>query len=83
MRLLVTGEMRIAGGVIGGGAEVTWPRPTRPGDTLQVFSEVIAVRLSRSRPDRGIVTLRSETRNQRGEPVQVLVSQLIVPRRPS
>jgi len=81
MRLLVTGDMQIAGGVVGGGAELTWPQPTRPGDTLQVFSEVIAVRPSRSRPDRGIVTLRSETRNQHGEPVQVLVSQLIVPRK--
>ncbi|WP_418294823.1 hypothetical protein [Microvirga ossetica] len=38
---------------------------------------------SRSKPDRGIVVLRSETRNQHGEVVQVLVSKLVVPRSPS
>ena len=38
---------------------------------------------SRSKPDRGIVVLRSETRNQRGDVVQVLTSKLVVPRRPS
>jgi len=37
---------------------------------------------SRSKPDRGIVALRSETRNQRGEAVQILTSKLVVPRRP-
>jgi acyl dehydratase len=37
---------------------------------------------SRSRPDRGMVTMRSETLNQRGDTVQVLTAKLIVPRRP-
>jgi acyl dehydratase len=82
MRLLVTGSVRIAGGTIGAGGEVVWPSPTRPGDVLQVESEVTEIRPSRSRPDRGIVTLRSETRNQRGEVVQTLSARLIVPRRP-
>jgi acyl dehydratase len=82
MRLLVTGATRIAGGVIGAGVEIEWPRPVRPGDTLQVFSEVMEITPSRSKPDRGIVVLRSETRNERGEAVQVLTSKLIVPRRP-
>ncbi|CAL92808.1 MaoC family dehydratase [Azoarcus olearius] len=82
MRLLVEGGLPIAGGIIGAGAEVTWPRPTRPGDVLQVDSEVLEITPSRSKPDRGIVTLRSETRNQRGEILQVLTSRLVVPRRP-
>ncbi len=81
MRLLVEGGAPIAGGVIGAGGEITWPRPTRPGDELQVFSEVTEIVPSRSKPDRGIVTFRSETRNQRGEVVQVLTSKLVVPRR--
>jgi acyl dehydratase len=81
MRLLVEGGLPLAGGIIGAGAELTWPNPTRPGDTLQVESEVLEVRPSRSRPDRGIATVRSETRNQRGDTVQVLVSKLVVPRR--
>ena len=82
MRLLVEGGAPIAGGVIGAGGEIVWPRPTRPGDLLQVFSEVLEIKPSRSKPDRGMVTVRSETRNQRGEVVQVLTSKLVVPRRP-
>ncbi|MFA5901082.1 MAG: MaoC family dehydratase [Hyphomicrobium sp.] len=83
MRLLVEGGAPIAGGVIGAGGEIVWPRPTRPGDELQVFSEVLEINPSRSKPDRGIVLLRSETRNQRGEVLQVLTSKLVVPRRPA
>ena len=82
MRLLVEGGAPIAGGVIGAGGEIAWPRPTRPGDELQVFSEVMEITPSRSKPDRGIVVVRSETRNQRGEVVQVITSKLVVPRRP-
>jgi len=83
MRLLVSGGLPLAGGSIGAGGEIAWPRPTRPGDILQVESEVVAVTPSRSRPDRGIVTVRSETKNQRGEVVQVLTANLMVPRRPA
>ena len=68
--------------MIGAGGEIAWPRPTRPGDVLIVVSEVLEVTPSRSRPDRGMVTLRSETRNQRGEVVQILTARLVVPRRP-
>ena len=81
MRLLVEGGAPIAGGVIGAGGEVAWPRATHPGDELQVTSEVLAVTPSRSKPDRGIVVVRSETRNQRGEVVQIMTSKLVVPRR--
>lgn len=83
MRLLVTSGLPLAGGIIGAGGELSWPRPTRPGDRLHVVSEVTEITPSRSRPDRGMVTMRSETRNQRGEVVQVLVSRLVVPRRPA
>ena len=82
MRLLVDGGAPIAGGIVGVGGEISWPRPTRPGDVLQVESEVVHVAPSRSRPDRGIVTIRSETRNQRGDVVQTFVSKVVVPRRP-
>ena len=80
MRLLVESGLPIAGGIIGAGAELTWPNPTRPGDALEVESEVLELRPSRSHPDRGIATVRSETRNQRGEVMQVLVAKLVVPR---
>ncbi|MGL4285010.1 MAG: MaoC family dehydratase [Phreatobacter sp.] len=82
MRLLVDGGAPIAGGIIGGGGEIVWPRPTRPGDVLTVVSEVLEVTPSRSKPDRGMVTMRNETRNQRGEPVQVFTVKLVVPRKP-
>ena len=82
MRLLVNSSAPMSGGVVGAGVEISWPRPVRPGDELQVVSEVMEITPSRSKPDRGIVILRSETRNQRGEAVQVLTSRLIVPRMP-
>jgi acyl dehydratase len=82
MRLLVDGGAPLAGGLIGAGVEITWPRPVRPGDTLEVRSEIIDITPSRSKPDRGFVRLRSETRNQNGEVVQHLASSLLVPRRP-
>jgi acyl dehydratase len=81
MRLLVESGLPIAGGIIGAGAEITWPSPVRPGAELHVESEILEVRPSRSRPDRGIVTVRSETRDHVGEVVQVLVAKLVVPRR--
>jgi acyl dehydratase len=81
MKLLVESGMRLSGGLIGAGGELTWPRPTRPGDVLTVVSEVLAVTPSRSRPERGFVTVKCETRNQRGEAVQVMTSRMLVWRR--
>jgi acyl dehydratase len=66
---------------IAGRGELAWPKPTRPGDTLQVESEVVEITPSRSRPDRGMAKVRSLTRNQRNEIVQELTAKLIVPRR--
>jgi acyl dehydratase len=78
MRLQVDGGLPIAGGIVGLGGEVGWPTATRPGDVLHVESEILEVVPSRSRPDRGTVTLRSETRNQRGEIVQTATIKLFV-----
>jgi acyl dehydratase len=72
MKLLVESGLPLSGGSIGSGGEISWPKPTRPGDTLSVVSEIEEVTPSRSRPDRGMIRVRSETRNQRGETVQVL-----------
>ncbi|MDH7794307.1 MULTISPECIES: MaoC family dehydratase [unclassified Beijerinckia] len=81
MKLLVGSGAPIAGGIIGAGAEVAWPRPTRPGDVLTVESHVMEVTPSKSRPDRGMVLMRNETKNQKGEIVQVMTAKLVVPRR--
>lgn len=83
MRLLVGGAFRPAGGIIGGGMdELRWPRPVRPGDELRIETEILEVRPSRSRPEQGLVKARTTTLNQRDEPVQVLVANLVVPRKP-
>jgi acyl dehydratase len=81
MRLLVEG-LPLAGGLIGAGGELSWPRPTRPGDILRVEIEIVEIIPSRSRPDRGVALTRIVTRNQRDEEVQILVAKLVVPRRP-
>jgi acyl dehydratase len=82
MRLLVQSGLPLAEGIIGSGGEISWPKPVRPGDTLTVVSEIVEVIPSRSRPDRGTVRVRSETRNQHGEVVQTLTPRLVVPWRP-
>jgi acyl dehydratase len=82
MRMLVEGDLRPAGGILGlGFEELRWPRPVRPGDELHIESEVLEVRPSQSRPDRGLVKVRTTTLNQHGEAVQVIVGTLLVPRR--
>ncbi|MCL1861377.1 MAG: MaoC family dehydratase [Proteobacteria bacterium] len=80
MRLMVE-SVPIADGLIGAGVEISWPRPTRPGDVLHVESTILAIAPSKSRPDRGIVTMQTDTFNQHGEQVQKLVSKLVVFRR--
>ncbi len=80
MRLLVE-SVPIAGGLIGAGNDISWPRPTRPDDVLRVVTDVVEMTPSASRPDRGRVVMRSETLNQNGEVVQILLARLVVPRR--
>src|SRR5437016_12699209 len=78
MRLLVDSGFRPAGGIIGTRAEeMKWPRPVRPGDELHVEAEVLEVRPSSSRPGQGSVKCRSTTLNQNGEPVQIIVMNLL------
>ena len=84
MRLLVEGELQPAGGVIGAGFdEFRWPKPVRPGDELHIESEVLDVRPSRSKPNQGLIKLRTTTLNQSNEAVQIQIGNLVVPRRQS
>jgi acyl dehydratase len=82
MPLVVQALGGLAGGIIGGGGDLRWPRPVRPGDRLRVEVEVIETAPSRSRPDRGAAVLRIRTLNQHGEEVQVFSPRIVVPRRP-
>ena len=84
MKLLATGEFRPAGGFIGAGIEeFQWPRPVRPDDALSVELEILDVRVSKSKPQQGIVKARCTTLNQNNEPVQRYVINMVVQRRPS
>ena len=83
MRLMVEGEFKPAGGILGVGFDqLSWPRPVRPGDELHVKSEVLEVRPSKSRPDRGMIRMQNTTLNQNDKIVQMFTANLLVPRRP-
>jgi acyl dehydratase len=62
--------------------EVRWPAPVRPGDVLSVRVTVVSARVSKSKPDRGIVTSSIEVTNQRGETVMTLKPVNIIGLRP-
>jgi len=82
MRLLVESELKPTGGILGAGFdEFRWPKPVRPGDELHFEIEVLEARTSKSRPEQGLIKVRTTTLNQNGEPVQISVGNLIVPRR--
>lgn len=78
MRMLVKGGLPLAGGLVGVQMSLSWPNPTRPTDTLHVESEIIDIVRSRSNPERGIVTVRSETKDLAGEVRQVLTGKVLV-----
>jgi acyl dehydratase len=83
MRLFVESDITPVGGSIGaGGSDLSWPRPTRPGDVLRAESEVLDLRPSKSRPDIGIMKVKLTTYNQKNEVVQIAHPTMIVPRRP-
>ena len=77
MRLLVTSGLPFAGGLVGLGGEISWARPTRPGDTLRVESEILAIVPSRTKPNQAVVTVRNTTLNQKDEEVQVLMTKIL------
>ena len=83
MRLQVGVLMgRFPGGALGAQVDtLAWRRPVRPGDELRAQVEVLSMRPSGSRPDRGVVTLKTMTLNQRDEAVQEMTASVLVPRR--
>jgi len=83
MRLVTESEFRSAAPTIGlGFDELRWPIPVRPGDELRIESEVLDVRVSKSRPNQGLLKTRILTFNQQGQVVQRVVANELVPRRP-
>jgi acyl dehydratase len=83
MSLVARGEYRAVGGTIGlGFDDLRWPIPVVPGDELRIETEVLEMRPSKSRPERGLMKMRTRTLNQNGEVVQELIANAMVPRRP-
>ena len=81
MRLFVQ-TLNFAAGAIGLGVdELRWPNAVRPGDILRVETEIVDARPSRSKPDYGIIRIRNVTTNHRGEIVQTMYANALVPRR--
>ena len=79
MRLLVE-SMPIAGGVIGGGGEIRWTRPVRPGDTLRTEVEILEIVPSRSKPGRAAVKVLVTTLDQHDQTVQTFAPTMVVTR---
>jgi len=82
MLLLVNGGLPLGNGIIGLGGELTWPNPTRPGDTLHVESEIVEITPSRSKPNQAVVKVRSTTLNEQGAQVYIFTGKVLVFRRP-
>lgn len=81
MRMLVE-SVPLADGLVGAELQLSWPKPTRPGMALRVFSEIVDIKPSRSRPNMAIVTMHNETRDEDGEAVQVFSVKMPVFKRP-
>jgi acyl dehydratase len=60
---------------------LTWPRPVYAGDTLEFRSRLAEKIDLKSRPDRGLLIITSQARNQRGEIAFGITSQILAERR--
>jgi acyl dehydratase len=82
MRMMVDGFIgRTASLGSPGVSELRWLAPLRPGDDLMLDVEVLEARVSRSRPETGIVTVRNVARNAAGLALCEMVSPLMMARR--
>ncbi len=61
--------------------ELRWLAPLRPGDELTLDVDVVEARVSRSRPDTGIVTFKSTARNAAGQALCEMISPMIIGRK--
>ena len=75
-----SGETALIGGDVD---ELRWPKPLRPGDELRLEGEIAEVRPSRTKPNQGLVRVRTRTLNREGQAVQTMIANFVVPRRPA
>lgn len=71
-------SMPMAQGMVGAGVELSWPAPTRAGDQLRVESCVKEIIPSRSKPNRAIVIMESQTLNQENTVVLKMLSRVVM-----
>lgn len=76
MPLLVQ-SFPLANGMIGAGAEISWSKPTRPGDVLQVTSRIVSINQSKTKPNQAIVVVESVTSSRRDEALQTLTTKVL------
>ena len=83
-------RMFIQAGILGeasmgspGLEEVRWLKPVRPGDTVHMKARVGATRPSKTKDDRGYLTMEFRIVNQHDEVVTTLRSIQIMARRPA
>lgn len=82
MRLFTTGPLQFVGGAVGLGVdELRWPVAVRPNDRVQLTTEILATRTSRSKPDHGILRIRNVLTNQNGAVVLSYTANAMVRRR--
>jgi acyl dehydratase len=62
--------------------QLRWVKPVFPGDTLHLTGEIIDLKFSQTKPDRGVITSRYEMRNQNGETVLTMQAKGMYARRP-
>ncbi|WP_067486617.1 MULTISPECIES: MaoC/PaaZ C-terminal domain-containing protein [Dickeya] len=78
MNLLVK-CLPLAHGIIGKGVEnITWPRPTRPGDVLRIKAKIIDIDISPARPDRALMRIHISTIGQDNKIRQELLGKLLI-----
>ena len=83
MRLFTTGALQFVGGAVGLGVdELRWPTAVRPNDTLQLETEILETRPSKSNPQRGIIRIRNVMTNQHADVVLSYVANAMVQRPP-
>jgi len=67
-----------------GFSDLKWKKPVMVGDTIGGTATIESLRRSRHHPERGIVTIDLDVRNQKGEPVMSMrLANLIELRDPS
>ncbi len=66
-----------------GMTDTTFPHPVFHGDTIRVETEIVSVRESKSKPDRGVIEMEHRAYNQQGNLVARCVRQTMIQKRPA